>query len=180
MVAKASITIIYFGFILLTILFIISNVSFYDDKGANPSVIIIVIVTLIILRKEEKNKFWILFALIVCTVLVASIMNTFIKSFIERARPLAVFGDGNINVFYEILHAKSFPSGHTQFAFTVMMTMLLLIPKYWYIYLILAFATGFERVYAGCHFPLDVFCGAIEGIIVSYIMVTIFKKIYKL
>ncbi len=160
--------------------FIISNVSFYDDKGANPSVIIIVIVTLIILRKEEKNKFWILFALIVCTVLVASIMNTFIKSFIERSRPLAVFGDGNVNVFYEILHAKSFPSGHTQFAFTVMMTMLLLIPKYWYVYLIIAFATGFERVYAGCHFPIDVCCGALEGIIVSYIMVKLFKKFYKL
>lgn len=160
--------------------FIISTVSFFDSKNLNPSLILIVIVTLLILRKEEKNKFWILFALIVCTVLVASILNTFIKSFVERARPLAVFGEGNINVFYEILHAKSFPSGHTQFAFTVMMTMLLLIPKYWYIYLILAFATGFERVYAGCHFPIDVCCGALEGIIVSYIMVTIFKKVYKL
>ncbi|MBO7611995.1 MAG: glycosyltransferase family 39 protein [Elusimicrobia bacterium] len=160
--------------------FIISNVSFFDSKNLNPSLIVIVVVTLIILRKEEKNKFWILFALIVCTVLVASILNTFVKSFIDRARPLAVFGEDNINVFYEILHGNSFPSGHTQFAFTVMTTMLLLIPKYWYIYLLLAFATGFERIYAGCHFPLDVCCGALEGIIISYIMVKLFKKFYKL
>ncbi len=160
--------------------FIISNVSFYDDKGVNPSVIIIVVVTLIILRKEEKNKFWILFALIVCTVIVASVLNTFIKGLLDRPRPLAVFGEGNINIFYEILHARSFPSGHTQFAFTVMMTMLFLIPKYWYIYLLIAFATGFERIYAGCHFPIDVCCGALEGIIVSYIMVKLFKKFYKL
>ena len=119
-------------------------------------------------------------AFIICTAIVASTINTFIKDLVERARPLTVFGDGNINVFYEILHARSFPSGHTQFAFTTMMAMLLLVPKYWYIYLILAFATGFERIYAGCHFPSDVCCGALEGIIVSYIMVKIFKKVYKL
>lgn len=160
--------------------FIISKISFFDSKGFNPSFITIVIVSLIILRKEEKNKFWILLAFIICTVIVASTINTFIKGLVERPRPLTVFGEGNINVFYEILHAKSFPSGHTQFAFTAMMTMLFLIPKYWYIYLILAFATGFERMYAGCHFPLDVLCGALEGIIISYIMVKLFKKFYKL
>ena len=158
--------------------FIISNISFFDSKGFNPSFIIIVLVSLIILRKEEKNKFWILLAFIICTVIVASTINTFIKGLVERPRPLAVFGDGNINIFYEILHAKSFPSGHTQFAFTVMMTMLFLIPKYWYVYLILAFATGFERIYAGCHFPLDVCFGATEGIIISYIMVKIFNIFY--
>ena len=159
---------------------IVSKISFFDSKGFNPSFIIIVIVSLIILRKEEKNKFWILLAFIMCTVVAASTLNTFIKGLFDRPRPLAVFGEGNINIFYEILHARSFPSGHTQFAFTALTTMLLLIPKYWYIYLILAFATGFERMYAGCHFPLDVCCGAIEGIIISYIMVKIFKKVYKL
>ena len=159
---------------------IVSKISFFDSKGFNPSFIIIVIVSLIILRKEEKNKFWILLAFIICTVVAASTLNTFIKGLVDRPRPLTVFGEGNINIFYEILHARSFPSGHTQFAFTALTTMLLLIPKYWYIYLILAFATGFERMYAGCHFPLDVCCGAIEGIIISYIMVKIFKKVYKL
>ncbi len=160
--------------------FIISKVSFFDSKGINPSLIIIIIVSLIILRKEEKKKFWILLAFIICVVIVASTINTFIKGLVERPRPLTVFGEGNINVFYEILHARSFPSGHTQFAFTAMMTMLFLIPKYWYIYLLLAFATGFERIYAGCHFPLDVLCGALIGIIIPYIMVKIFKKVYKL
>lgn len=159
--------------------YVASKVSYLDSKGVNTSLIIIVIVSLIILRKEEKNRFWILVALMICTIIVASTLNTFLKGLIERARPLTVFGEGNINIFYEILHARSFPSGHTQFAFTSMMTMLLLVPKYWYIYLILAFGTAFERIYVGCHFPLDVFCGALEGIIISYIMVKLFNKFYK-
>lgn len=159
--------------------FVVSKISFLDSKGFNPSLIIMVIVSLVILRKEEKNRFLILTALVICIVIVASTLNTFLKELIERPRPLTVFGDGNIYIFYEILHAKSFPSGHTQFAFTVMTTMLLLVPKYWYIYLILAFLTAFERIYAGCHFPLDVCCGALEGIIISYIMVKLFNKFYK-
>ena len=159
--------------------FVISKISFFDSKGFNPSFIIIIIVSLIILRKEEKNRFWILLTYIICIVIVASTLNTFLKVLIERPRPLTVFGDGNIHVFYEILHTKSFPSGHTQCAFTFMMTMFLLVPKYWYIYLILAFATAFERIYAGCHFPLDVFCGALEGIVISYIMIKIFNKFNK-
>jgi len=160
--------------------FIISKISYFDSKGLNPSLIIIIIISLVILRTEEKNKFWILLAFIICVVIVASTLNTFIKGLVERPRPLTVFGEGNINIFYEILHARSFPSGHTQFAFTAMMTMLFLIPKYWYIYLLLAFATGFERIYAGCHFPLDVLCGALIGIIVPYIMVKLFRRFYKL
>ncbi len=159
--------------------FVISTISFFDSKGFNPSCIVIIIISLIILRKEEKKRFWILLALFMGIIMVASVLNICLKELIRRPRPLAVFGEGNISVFYEILHAKSFPSGHTQFAFTAMTTMLLLIPKYWYIYIILAFGTGFERIYAGCHFPFDVICGALEGIIVSYIMVKLFKKYYK-
>ncbi len=164
--------------------FVIANISFYDSKGFNPSFIIIVLVSLYILRKEyylkgDKKKFWILLAVFVIALLVASGINTYLKGLIQRSRPLTVLGDGNINVFYEILHAKSFPSGHTQFAFTAMFFMLLIVPKYWYLYLLLAIGTGFERMYAGCHFPLDVLVGAIEGIFVSYITVSIYRKIKK-
>ncbi len=160
--------------------FIISNISYFDAKGFNPSFIVIVLLSLFVLRKEEKNKFWILLALFVCVLITASTINYFIKDLVQRPRPLTVFGDGNINVFYEILHARSFPSGHTQFAFTAAMFLFMIVPKYWYIYLFFAFATAFERIYAGCHFPLDVLCGAIVGITVSYIMVKLFRRFYKL
>ena len=165
--------------------FIVANISFYDHHGFNPSFIIIVLVALCILRKEfylkgDKKKFWLLLGLFIVVTLIVSGINSYLKDLIQRPRPLTVFGDGNVNVFYEILHRRSFPSGHTEFAFTAMFFMLLIVPKYWYIYLILAFGTGFERMYAGCHFPLDVLVGAIEGIIGSYIIVSIFNKFYKI
>ncbi len=162
--------------------FFVANISFYDKHGFNPSFIIIVLVSLYILRKEyylkgDRKKFWIFLGLFVVTTLIASGINSYLKDFIQRPRPLVVFGDGNINVFYEILHRRSFPSGHTEFAFTAMFFMLLIVPKYWYVYLLLAIGTGFERMYAGCHFPLDVLVGAVEGILVSYIIVLIYEKL---
>ena len=164
--------------------FIVANISFYDHHGFNPSFIVIVLFSLFVLRKEfylksNKKKFWILLGLFVITTLIASGINSYLKDLFQRPRPLTVFGDGNVNVFYEILHARSFPSGHTEFAFTAMFFMLLIVPKYWYVYLILAFGTGIERMYAGCHFPLDVLCGAIGGIVVSYIVFVFYNKIKK-
>lgn len=161
--------------------FFVANISFYDKHGFNMSFIVIILVSLCILRKEfylkgEKKKFWILLILFVITLLIASGINTYLKGLIQRPRPLTVFGDGNVNVFYEILHRRSFPSGHTQCAVTAMFFMLLFVPKYWYIYLLLAVAVGIERMYAGCHFPMDVLCGAIEGIVIAYIIVKFYKK----
>ncbi|MFA6614104.1 MAG: glycosyltransferase family 39 protein [Endomicrobiia bacterium] len=159
---------------------IISKISYCDSKGLNPSFIIIIILALVILRKEDKNKFWLLLALFACVLVSASLVNYAIKDIVDRPRPLAVFGEGNINVFFEFLHGKSFPSGHTEFAFTAMTFLLLIVPKYWYIYLLFAFGTAFERIYSGCHFPLDTLAGAIIGSFVAYVMVKLFKKIYKI
>lgn len=39
-----------------------------------------------------------------------------------------------------------------------------------------AFCISYAQVYVGVHFPFDVFCGAIVGIIVGFIPATIFNK----
>ena len=48
----------------------------------------------------------------------------------------------------------------------------------WYILFIFAVLVGIERMYAGCHFPSDVFTGAIIGIIISYILFVIYNKLF--
>lgn len=39
-----------------------------------------------------------------------------------------------------------------------------------------AFAISYAQVYVGVHFPFDVFCGAIAGLILGYIPAKIFNN----
>ena len=108
-------------------------------------------------------------------MLIASGINNTLKHFFDRPRPLPHFGEGNINLFYEILYRHSFPSGHSQASFTLATIVSLFIPKYWYLFFILAVFTAIERMYAGCHFPSDVFAGAITGMVIAYILFKIYN-----
>lgn len=157
----------------------ISKISYFDAKGINIPLILISLFSIFIMFRYEKKNFWMFFALVLCIIITSSIANSFLKDIFARARPLAFFGDGNINIFSEKLYAVSFPSGHTQFAFTIGTAMILLMRKYWYVYVIYAFATGFERIYAGCHFPSDVFAGAVLGFATAACLVYFFRKIKK-
>ncbi|GAB1402693.1 hypothetical protein MASR1M68_16040 [Elusimicrobiota bacterium] len=159
--------------------FIISKISYSDAKGLNVPLILMSLFSILIILKYEKKNFWILFALMLCIITASTIVNSFLKDIFERARPLAFFGEGNITIFWEKLYGRSFPSGHTQFAFTLGTAMILVIRRYWYVYVVYAFATAFERIYAGCHFPSDVFAGAIIGFVTASFLVYIFRKIKK-
>lgn len=158
---------------------IVSKISYCDSKGFNMPLILMILFSIFVLRKEKKEQFWILVALVICVSVCAGIFNTVLKDIFTRARPLAVFGDGNISVFYEIVHRNSFPSGHSEAAFALAVSMLMLVPKYWYVFLLFALWTPFERIYAGCHFPSDVFAGALVGALSAYIMINIFRKSIK-
>jgi undecaprenyl-diphosphatase len=48
-------------------------------------------------------------------------------------------------------------------------------PKWAFLFL-WAFAISYAQVYVGVHFPFDIFCGAIAGVILGYIPATIFNK----
>lgn len=48
-------------------------------------------------------------------------------------------------------------------------------PKWAYIFL-WAFIIAYAQVYVGVHFPLDIFCGAIVGVIIGYIPAKIFNN----
>jgi len=41
---------------------------------------------------------------------------------------------------------------------------------------LLAFFFSYAQVYVGVHFPLDVFCGGIVGLILGYIPAWVFNK----
>ncbi|MDR1940847.1 MAG: glycosyltransferase family 39 protein [Endomicrobium sp.] len=156
--------------------FYISAVSFSDSKNFNLSFFVILAMSIAVLWVNKREKFWTNLALMICVLAVSSVLTQFLKHYFERPRPLAALGAENVNVFYERLYANSFPSGHTQAAFAICAFMYMVVKKYWYWYIFLAFAAGFERMYAGSHFPSDVFTGALIGSLTAYFMVKLFKK----
>jgi membrane-associated phospholipid phosphatase len=87
----------------------------------------------------------------------------------------------------ELHHWGSFPSGHTTTAFMLASFLYLVLPKKMKIHWLLmgiAFLVGISRVYLMQHFLMDIWAGALLGILsslVSYMLVLKFfsKKIYQ-
>jgi undecaprenyl-diphosphatase len=150
--------------------------SYCDSKRFNLSFIIILVMSVAILlnnKKEHSLEFLILFA---STLVISAITIYFFKHCFGRARPLAVLGDANVNILFEKSYENSFPSGHTQLAFTVGTFMFIAVRKYFILYTVLACEVGFERIYAGSHFPSDVVAGAFLGILFAYVMLFFSEK----
>jgi len=154
-----------------------SVISYCDSKSFNLGLVFILIVSIAILwNHDNRKRFWTDIALMACVLVVSALIVTFLKNYFERPRPLTVFGDDNVNIFYETLHRNSFPSGHANAALAACAFMFMTVRKYWYWYAILAFGMGFERIYVGSHFPSDVLAGGFIGAMTAYIMVTLFRK----
>ncbi|MDR2676808.1 MAG: phosphatase PAP2 family protein [Endomicrobium sp.] len=153
--------------------------SYFDTMNVNIGFIFTFMISIAILKRNKKNSFWVLSILLVVILVIASIITLLLKYYFARLRPLSVFGEENVNILFERLHENSFPSGHTQLAFVVCTFMCIFVKKYWYWYIVIASIAGFERIYTGNHFPLDVLAGAVQGVALSYIISTLFKKHYK-
>jgi 4-amino-4-deoxy-L-arabinose transferase-like glycosyltransferase/membrane-associated phospholipid phosphatase len=160
--------------------FIIAPISFLDSKNINFTFFAILILSLAFLFNYKKEKFWRFLAVFVCVLLVSSLITMAMKDYFGRYRPLRVFGDESVNFFYEQVYSYSFPSGHTQSAFAMCVFMYMAISKYRWLFIILAFFTAFERIYAGSHFPADVFCGAVIGAVCAFAMFKLAQKLSKI
>ena len=94
------------------------------------------------------------------------VISEMIKQLIPTTRPFLINGD---TIRTLTLHLdSSFPSTHTAVAFALASTIYLHDMKKGSLYFILATLVGLGRVFANVHFPLDIFFGAILGIITSY------------
>lgn len=105
------------------------------------------------------------------------ITNLTLKNFIARTRPFYTIQD----LYALIPYPKdySFPSGHTTSSFAVCTTLFIMLKKrYSFIFLIFATLMGFSRLYVGVHYPTDVLCGLIIGVLCAISSYYIIKWIY--
>jgi len=100
----------------------------------------------------------------VATIL-ATIVVLLLKNGLAMPRPLSVLGPDSVYVIGPELSKKSFPSGHTAAAFTILsvlwlrgMTITLTLSA-----TILVVLIGYSRMVVGAHWPLDVAGGALFG-----------------
>tara|TARA_Y100000589_G_C27078023_1_gene598383 strand:+ start:304 stop:1095 length:792 start_codon:yes stop_codon:yes gene_type:complete len=118
----------------------------------------------------SKHFFW--------SLATAGIACNLIKFIFGVARPKYFFSEGFERLdFFNILHkANSFPSGHTQAAFTLATLIMIYYKKYHFYILCLAILMGISRIFMNMHFASDIFFGAYLGAIVPILL---YKKIFE-
>ncbi|PGZ95228.1 undecaprenyl-diphosphatase [Bacillus pseudomycoides] len=104
---------------------------------------------------------------------ITLLINFFIKRFYFRARP---FLDHNAHILPPIPPRmnSSFPSKHTMLAFAVATSILFYKRLLGYFMWLLAFLTGFSRIWSGQHYPSDIIGSALIGSVTSIVVNVIF------
>jgi len=148
----------------------VSNTTTY----VGASVPIVLGVTALITKDEDMLKN----ALAVGISLgVTTLATTGIKYAVGRPRPYITYPD---IVSYEDISSRSFPSGHTSYAFAAATSLSLKYPK-WYIIApsyLWACSVGYSRMNLGVHYPTDVLAGAILGAGSAYLSCKINDWLY--
>ncbi len=109
--------------------------------------------------------------LIAVTVITNSILNNVLKIIIKRPRPCHnELLESTIGLLEDCGNHYSFFSAHSSNAFCLAIcTALYFKNKYFTLIMTLwASLVAFSRIYVGKHYPLDVLCGVIFGIMMSY------------
>jgi undecaprenyl-diphosphatase len=98
-------------------------------------------------------------------VLLADVLATLLKRVVGVDRPPVRYPQPEALV--RVPQDASFPSGHAATSFAAALLLSFVAPRLAPVFVVLAVAIGFSRVYVGVHYPLDVLGGAVLGAAVA-------------
>ncbi len=134
--------------------------SFYTKLGDHGLLWIALCIGLLVIPRTRRAGLTGLLALVFSLLFT----NVLIKNIVARTRPWLII-EGLIPLVTE-RDPNSFPSGHTSAAFAAATAFFHTMPRRQGIAaLALAAVMGLSRLYVGVHFPSDVLCGALMGIL---------------
>ncbi len=114
----------------------------------------------------------------ILSLVSAGVLCNLFKYIFGVSRPKYFFLEGYERYnFFNIEHkVNSFPSGHTQAAFTLAMLIIIYSNRYAFYIITLAFLMSLSRIFMSMHFPSDLIAGAYLGSVVPLIL---YEKIYR-
>ncbi|MGL5245852.1 MAG: phosphatase PAP2 family protein, partial [Sarcina sp.] len=122
-----------------------------------------------------KKKYRILGILTLSALILNTILGEgLIKHIVQRPRPFNTLS--GLDIIIRKPMGYSFPSGHTSSAFAAVFMLSYYFKKYRLPLMALAILTGFSRIYLLVHYPSDVLCGVLLGLISFSIVLYIYKN----
>lgn len=122
--------------------------------------------------------------ILTASLALSSLISSSLKWYFDTLRPMAFFKDLKVNWHYVdgvvVNIHQSFPSGHTTTAFAIftMLTLFFKNKNWGFIFIILAWLTGYSRCYLFQHFPVDVLAGSVIGTFSSLGVYSWFTNMY--
>lgn len=144
--------------------------AFFSYAGESGGIWIIAALILIAYKKTRATG-----AMMLCAMLAGFLIGEIgLKNLIERPRPFVANPD--IVLTIKPPSGYSFPSGHSCSSFASATVLLMRDKRFGYPALAVAFLIAFSRLYNYVHYPSDVLCGILLGILCAVATVIIFKK----
>ncbi len=137
--------------------------------------VLILSLAIFLLLNFKKYIFMVLESLF-AAVLAKEIFVDIIRQLIPKTRP---FVENQVNLLIEHPVTPTFPSAHAAFYFALSTIVYFYNKKAGLLFLISAFLISVARVFTGVHWPLDIFVGALIGIISAFIVYRVAEKLKK-
>lgn len=149
----------------------------FITKQTNWTPLFLLLLYVIYKKIGTKQTLYVLLSITIL-ILITDQFTNFMKNSVERLRPCS---NPEINSFIRVVQSRSsfsFFSGHAANSMAVAMFVYHLIKpyfKYTFLLFLWPLIFAYSRIYLGLHYPLDIFCGYLFGMLTGLFVFRIYQ-----